>query len=195
METLIVVRHAESELNVQEVLNGDRSVPCALSEAGREQARRLGRLARPRPEWVVTSTFERSRETAELAWPDVPRDEDADFDEIAYGRWEGDALAGYRGWAGAAAPVEPSPGGGESRAAAVARYVRGYRCVLERPERTVAVVAHGLVVRYLVLAAGGRPPQPLLEGVPAAEPFRFSREELAAAVELLGDWLREPAWP
>ena len=192
MESAIVVRHAESELNVRELLNGDRSVPCSLTETGREQARRLGRLVRP--DWVVTSSFERARETAEVAWPDVPREEDADFDEIAFGRWEGDGLAGYREWADSAGPAEASPGGGESRAAAVARYVRGYRRLLDRPERVVAIVAHGLVVRYLLLAVEGRPPRPMLEGVTPAEPFRFSRAELESAVGLLEDWLREPAW-
>jgi broad specificity phosphatase PhoE len=192
MESAILVRHAESELNVRGILNGDRSVPGALTELGREQARRLGGLARP--DRVVTSSFERARETAAVAWPHVPRVEDADLDEIAFGRWEGAELDGYQQWAGAAGPVEAAPGGGESRAAAVARYVLAYRRVLGRPEATVALVAHGLVVRYLLLAAEGRPPQPLLEGVPPAEPFRLSRDELARAVGLLEDWLREPVW-
>ena len=192
MESTILVRHAESELNERGILNGDRSVPGALTELGREQARRLGRLARP--DLVVTSSFERARETAAVAWPGAPQVEDSDFDEIAFGCWEGAELSGYQQWARAAGPAEASPGGGESRAAAVARYVRGYRRLLERPEATVVLVAHGLVVRYLLLAAEGRPPQPLLDGVAPAEPFRLSRDELARGVGLLEDWLRDPAW-
>jgi hypothetical protein len=66
--------------------------------------------------------------------------------------------------------------------------------VLERPEPVVAIVAHGLVVRYLMLAVDGRPPQPVLEGVPPAEPFRFTNGELVAGIELIEDWLREPVW-
>jgi broad specificity phosphatase PhoE len=192
METAILVRHAESELNVLEILNGDRSVACGLTKRGREQARRLGPLVRP--DLAMTSSFERARETAALAWPGVPREEDADFDEIRFGRWEGDGWRGYVDWAREAGPMDVAPGGGESRAAAVTRYARAYRRLLARPEQTIALVAHGLVVRYVLLAAAGHQPQPVLEGVPAAEPFRFSRRELAAAVDVLEEWLREPAW-
>ncbi len=69
VETAILVRHAESELNPGSILNGDRSVACGLSEHGRKQARRLGALARP--DAVVTSSFQRARETADAAWPRV----------------------------------------------------------------------------------------------------------------------------
>ncbi len=192
MEHAILVRHAESELNVGAILNGDRTVAGPLSEHGREQARELGTATRP--DLAVTSSFERTRETAELAWPDVPRLEEPDFDEIAFGRWEGQTYEAYSGWAWTAGPLEEAPGGGESRVAVLARYVRGYRRVLARPERSVAVVAHGLVIRYVLQAAAGLPPAPKLDGVPSAVPFELTRDELSAAVDLLEDWLREPAW-
>jgi alpha-ribazole phosphatase len=192
METAILVRHAESELNAAATLNGDRSVACPLSERGREQARRLGETARP--DLVFTSSFERTRETAELAWPDVARVEEPDFDEIAFGRWEGQTFEAYSDWAWTAGPLDEAPGGGESRAAAVARYLHGYRSVLARPERSVALVAHGLVIRYLLQANDGLPPSPRLDGVPPAVPFVFTRDELAASIDLLEGWLREPTW-
>jgi 2,3-bisphosphoglycerate-dependent phosphoglycerate mutase len=192
METAILVRHAESELNVGAILNGDRSVACPLTEHGRAQARELGEAARP--DLVVTSSFQRTRETAELAWPDVPRLEEPGFDEIAFGRWEGQPYEAYTGWAWTAGPLDDAPGGGESRAAALARYVEAYRRVLARPEPSVAVVAHGLVIRYVLQATEGLPPQAKLEGVPSALPFTFDRDELAAAIDVLEDWLREPAW-
>lgn len=192
METAILVRHAESELNPGSILNGDRSVACGLSEHGREQARRLGALAGP--DVVVTSSFQRARETADAAWPGVPREEDADFDEIGFGRWEGQPFESYRDWAWSAGPLDDAPGGGESRVSAISRYVAAYRRVLARPDPAVAVVAHGLVIRYVLLAAEGHAPRQRLDGVPLAEPFRLSRDELTTSIELLQGWLAEPVW-
>jgi broad specificity phosphatase PhoE len=91
-------------------------------------------------------------------------------------------------------PLELCPGGGESRAEAVRRYVRGYRAVLERPEETVALVAHGMHVAYVLLALGGQAPVPVLPGIPPAVPIVVGRDRLAEAVELIEAWVREPAW-
>ena len=71
MRELVVARHAESEFNVLERLNGDPSVQVVLTEAGRAQARALGAEAGP-VDLVAHSSFGRARETAELAWPGTP---------------------------------------------------------------------------------------------------------------------------
>ena len=42
MDEAILARHAESEYSVRGAINGDVAVPVALTERGREQARRLG---------------------------------------------------------------------------------------------------------------------------------------------------------
>ncbi len=69
MEHLILARHAESVFNVRGVLNGDPLVPGGLTERGREQARRLGQLLANDPiDLCVTTAFERTRETADLAF-------------------------------------------------------------------------------------------------------------------------------
>ena len=70
MRELVLARHAESEWNVLERLNGDPAVEVGLTDAGREQARELGRIAGP-VDLVAHSEFSRTRETAELAWPGV----------------------------------------------------------------------------------------------------------------------------
>ena len=36
--------------------------------------------------------------------------------------------------------------------------------------------------------------RPKLDGVPSAVPFEFTRDDLSAAVDLLENWLRAPAW-
>jgi broad specificity phosphatase PhoE len=171
-------------------------VSVALTATGREEARRLGReLAEDAIDLCVTSEFERARETADLALEgrDVPRLVLDELNDIRFGEFEGRPLTDYRAWAHAHGPEDVCPGG-ESRAETVARYVRGYRTLLARPEATVLVVAHGLPVRYVLDALEGRNPAAAVAQVPYAEPFRLTATELAAAVGRLESWLTDPAW-
>ena len=87
----------------------------------------------------------------------------------------------------------PAPGGGESRAQAAARYASGVRAVLARPEQSALVITHALAVRYVVDAAQGLVPAPLmLEPVEHARPYRLEADELEAAAGLLEAWSRDP---
>jgi len=197
MDEVILARHGESELSVVGTVNGDPAVACALTPTGREQARKLGDLlADTELDVCVTSEFERVRETADLALAgrDVPRLVLAELNDIRFGRFEGGSLAGYRVWAAANDPTVEAPGGGESRAATIARYAGAYRAILARPERTILVIAHGLPIRYVLNALDHRPPEPLVDQVPYAERFRLSRGELEVAVTLLENWGRRPVW-
>ena len=197
MDEVILARHGESELSVVGTVNGDPAVACALTPTGREQARRLGDLlADTELDVCVTSEFERVRETADLALAgrDLPRLVLAELNDIRFGRFEGGSLAGYRVWAAANDPTVEAPGGGESRAATIARYARAYRAILARPERTILVIAHGLPIRYVLNALDHGPPEPLVDQVPYAERFRLSRGELEAAVTLLENWGCRPVW-
>jgi len=196
MDRLILARHGESERSVDGLTNGDPAVSVALTATGREEARRLGReLAEDAIDLCVTSEFERARETADLALEgrDVPRLVLDELNDIRFGEFEGRPLTDYRAWAHAHGPEDVCPGG-ESRAETVARYVRGYRTLLARPEATVLVVAHGLPVRYVLDALEGRNPAAAVAQVPYAEPFRLTATELAAAVGRLESWLTDPAW-
>ena len=196
MDRVILARHGESERSVDGLTNGDPAVGVALTATGREEARRLGReLAEDAIELCVTSEFERARETADLALEgrDVPRLVLDELNDIRFGEFEGRPLTDYRAWAHAHGPEDVCPGG-ESRAETVARYVRGYRTLLARPEATVLVVAHGLPVRYVLDALEGRNPAAAVAQVPYAEPFRLTATELAAAVGRLESWLTDPAW-
>lgn len=196
MRRAILARHGESERSVDGLTNGDPAVRVGLTETGREEARRLGAELRGDPiDLCVTSEFERAQETADLALEgrDVPRLVLADLNDIRFGEFEGRLLTDYRAWAHTHGPEDVCPGG-ESRVQTVARYVRGYRTILARPEETILVVAHGLPVRYVLDALDGRNPAAAVAQVPYAEPFRLSAEELASAVGLLEAWVRSPAW-
>ena len=197
MKQAILARHAESEFSVRGAMNGDPGVACPLTELGRRQARRLGELlAGERIDICVTSEFERVRETADiaLAGRDVPRLVVPELGDIRVGAFEGKLLTEYREWAHASGPTADPPGGGESRAATVARYVRAYRTVLARPEEIVLVVAHGLPIRYVLDAARGIDPAPIVDQVPYAEATRLSAAELVRAVERLEAWATTPTW-
>ena len=197
MDAVILARHGESELSVVGRTNGDPGASCALTEAGREQARRLGQLLGGDDlDLCVTSEFQRAQETADLALEDreVPRLVLPDLNDIRFGDFEGRALTEYRAWAHAHGPEEAAPGGGDTRAETVRRYVHAYRTILARPEETILVVAHGLPVRYVLDAVAGRDPAAAVAQVPYAEPFRLRLDELTAAVDRLEAWAMHPAW-
>lgn len=197
VERALLARHGESELSCQGLTNGDPSLACALTERGREEARRLGEQLATEPiDLCVTSEFERARETADLALEDrsVPRLVLPGLNDIRFGEFEGRALTEYREWAHAHTPEDEAPGGGESRVETIRRYVDAYRQILARPERTILVVAHGLPVRYALDAVAGNTPVAKVRQVPYAQPFPVSAAQLTAAVGRLEAWLLEPAW-
>jgi 2,3-bisphosphoglycerate-dependent phosphoglycerate mutase len=196
VETVILARHGESELSAAGLVSGDPAEPRGLTEIGREQARRLGeRLAGEPIDLCVTSEFVRVRETADLALAgrEIPRVVIPELNDVRFGEFEGQPFEVYRAWARERDPTAAAPGG-ESRAEVAARYVRGFRRVLERPERTILVVAHGLPLRYTLLALEGLDPTPIVEQVPLAEPYRLTRAELERATARLERWSRSPVW-
>jgi len=197
MDEVILARHGESELSLVGTVNGDPAVACALTPTGVEQARRLGeQLANVEIELCVTSEFERVRQTADLALAgrDVPRLILPELNDVRFGSFEGGTLADYRKWAAANEPTVEAPGGGESRSGTVARYVRAYRTILERPERLVLVVAHGLPIRYVLNALEHTDPTPLVEQVAYAEAHRLTSRQLEDAVDGLERWAAAPLW-
>jgi alpha-ribazole phosphatase len=194
VRTIVVARHAESRLNIDNVLNGDPALAVGLTAHGEEQARALGAAVGP-VDLVAHTSFDRTRRTAELAWPGTRMLLVPELDEIRFGRWEGTRWGdGYEAWVGSAGPEEEGPGGGESRVAAARRYVRGFRTLLERAEDRIALVAHGAQVRYLLLAVAGTPPTPLLERVDPAVPHEIARDEFERAIVLLDEWTGAPAF-
>jgi broad specificity phosphatase PhoE len=194
VKTLILARHGESELSLVDVLNGDPAVEVPLTEVGREQAIRLGADVGP-VDLVAHTQFRRTRETAELAWPQAPTLVVPELNEISFGRFEGTHWRdGYHDWVARSGPEDECPGGGESRLAAIRRYLTGYRILLERPEDRVALVAHGAQVRYLLLAQAGSPPVAVLEGVPPAQASFLASDQLRHAIGLIEAWAAAPAW-
>lgn len=151
---LVLVRHGQSEWNVQHRMTGHTDV--ALTDMGRAQARQiaphLAQLAVAQPfDTVWSSDLQRAVETATLALG--PPRLDRRLREIDFGNWEGiafpdlpaDAVRALRDFTTFAAPA------GESAAAMVARVCA---FVDTLPSGHHAVFTHGGVIRALLQTVG-----------------------------------------
>jgi broad specificity phosphatase PhoE len=198
MEQLILARHGESEYSARGLVNGDASVAVGLTAAGQEQARRLGALlAGESLDLCVTSQLARTQETATLALAgrDIPVEVWGELDDPRAGAFEGLHLDEYRAWAWTTGSRDEAPGGGESRVAAVERYARGFRRLLERPESAVLAVLHALPIAYVLRALDGEPPATRMDRpVEYAHPYRLSAGELERALGVLEVWIGQPSW-
>jgi alpha-ribazole phosphatase len=197
MESLILARHGESIFSERGLVNGQVTIAGPLTRRGDEEARALGREIADDPiDLYVTTEFERTRQTAELALAgrDVPRLVVPELNDPLYGRYEGGDLETYRSWAGAAASADAAPGGGESRRHIIERYTRGFRIVLARVEQCALVVAHSLPIAYALAARDGVLPGRRVPLVEHARPYRFAADELDRAVTLLEGWCAAPTW-
>lgn len=194
MESLLLARHAFAGSN------RDRIASCAppgegLTSEGVEQARRLAAQLGAREVYLGTATgLVRTQETLALALAgrEVPRLVVGELNEIDFGTFADGPLDAYRAWAASHSPIERAPGGGESRAAAAARFAQGLRLLLECPESVVLHVGHALALRYVIDAAQGLVPASLMAPVEHAVPVTLGAAEVEAAAALLEEWSRAP---
>ena len=196
MKQLLLARHGESEYSAKQLVNGDPGVSCPLTDAGREQARALGRiLAEEQIDLCAVTEFERVRETAELALAgrDVPVIVVPELNDPRYGEFEGGSLDVYREWIVGRGPLDAPPGG-EHRAGIVRRYAAGFRRLLDSPEETVLLVGHSLPLAYLRDAVSGSPPRSRMAQVDYATVLRLEREDLEHALGVLEAWAASPAF-
>jgi 2,3-bisphosphoglycerate-dependent phosphoglycerate mutase len=196
VERLLLARHALAGSNRDGLASCSVPGP-GLTPEGVEQAKRLGEALASEPIALgVATSMSRTRETLEyaLAGRVVERLFVPELDEIRYGSFDGGLLEDYRMWARSEPPTVRAPGGGDSRADVAARYASGFRKMLERPERVVLLVGHALALRYLLDAARGLVPAPLITPVEHATVYDLTAEEVRAGIDLLEEWSRSPAF-
>ena len=196
MRELLLARHGFASSNRDGIASS--GVPGdGLTPEGVEQARALFELlASEEISVALTSRLARTQETLALALDgrDVPVVISPELDEIHFGSFDGGLLDDYRTWAASQPPDVPAPGGGESRAQAAARFARGLRLVLARPEERVVVVGHALAIRYVVDATDGLAPAARMAPVEHAFPFRLARGDVERAALLLEAWSGAPTF-
>ncbi len=192
MNRLILARHAESVFNVRGVLNGDPSIPGGLSEAGREQAARLGeRLADESVDLCVTTEFERTVETADVALADrdVPRFVVSELNDPPNGDFELLPYGELARWREAHGPDDALPGLERTERDYFEDVARGFRRLAARPEPTVLAILHGYVVAWITSSAGAP------STARHAEAVTFTGEELVGALDAVaGDVFRRFSW-
>lgn len=164
---LYLARHAQTASSAVDSFNGQRELP--LTEAGREQARRLGeRLSSVRFAAVYRSPLGRTGETAQLIVPSVAAQILPGLTELDYGSWEGLSPkeareldpAGYDRWV--ADPETNAPPGGETVAQVAARALAALEEIRRRHEGSpdpVLAVSHKATIRILGAALTGAPIQ------------------------------------
>jgi 2,3-bisphosphoglycerate-dependent phosphoglycerate mutase len=182
----LLVRHGQSLLNVDKLVNGDPALDRGLSEQGIEEAERLGsQLAALPLDLVAVSPFPRALQTANIALGDrnVPHLVDEELGDVRVGELEGKSLDAYRATPAHTNRKERFPGG-ESLDEAALRYAAAFGRLLARDETATLVVCHEIPVRYLVNAAAGSAE---LNGpfryVANAEPYLLDETSLRRAVE------------
>ncbi len=188
----ILVRHAQSTLNLVGRVNGDPRVQVELSREGVEQAELLRlQLAQLPIDLCIHTRFERTRRTAAIALEGrgVSFREEPLLDDIDIGLLEGRTTDEYRAWKQAHSRDDPFPGG-ESLDAAAARYAQAFAALASSRAsvaNAVLVVCHEIPLRYALNGAAG---SGSLEGpvhdVPNATPFLFATpaiERAARAIE------------
>lgn len=182
MTELILVRHGETDWNVQGRFQGQSDPP--LNEQGLAQAGKLTlELAGEKVGAVYTSDLQRARQTAEILARSLgaPLRIDPRLREIHQGKWEGMVVEEIRrGYPQefarrAADPLASVPPGGESVRRVQQRALEAAGEIVARhPAEKVVIVSHGLVLALIRIHFLGLPASALWDSIPAnARPDRI----------------------
>ncbi|MBL1081022.1 bifunctional RNase H/acid phosphatase [Streptomyces actinomycinicus] len=170
--TFVLLRHGETPLTPQKRFSGSGGTDPSLSDAGREQARRVAEALARRGtiEAVVASPLARTRETAAIVAGRLGLDVTVDdgLRETDFGAWEGLTFGEVRdrypadlnAWL--ADPEAHPTGGGESFAETATRLAATRdKLVAAHAGHTVLLVTHVTPIKTLVRLALGAPPKSL----------------------------------
>jgi 2,3-bisphosphoglycerate-dependent phosphoglycerate mutase len=187
MPILILVRHGQSEWNLQNLFTGETDVP--LTAKGREEACLAGdKLRGLNFSHAFTSVLIRAIETLELilqhtGQTDCPVSRDPALNERNYGRLQGLNKAEVATEYGAEQVAlwrrsySVRPPGGESLADTAARVLPYYHAAIEpilREGKNVLIVAHGNSLRALMMSLEGIGEEAIAEvDLPTGVPRRY----------------------
>ena len=196
MADLILLRHGQSQWNLENRFTGWRDVP--LSPKGIGEASAAGtKLKGRRIDQLFTSVLQRAIETARLAlitaaMNDLPTIRDAALNERMYGDLEGlNKAEAAAKWGDEQIKIwrrsyDTPPPNGESLADTAARVIPYWDATilpLLRSGKNVLVVAHGNSLRALVMHIEGLTRAQVLElEIPTGQPLLFELDDNGAVV-------------
>ncbi len=161
--SILLIRHGETAWNRAKIFRGRHDIP--LNENGRAQARLVAAALESRQiDAAYSSPLSRAMETAKIALQPRPIDviATAGLTDIDYGEWTGlEETEVARRWPEeyarwTAEPAMSQPAGGETLQLVFARaYVALEEIVRKHEGQTVAIFAHRVVNKALVLAMLG----------------------------------------
>ena len=185
MTELILIRHGETDWNLEGRYTGQSDVP--LNAKGISQAKTLAnRLADEQLKAIYTSDLSRARQTAEQLAQKTASQVTVDrrLREIDQGQWEGLLFEEIRSrfqeaWERRLSqPLEVAAPGGETVGAVRARVLESLGEILNtHPRDKVAIVSHGLALAIIKVHLRGFPIEEVWEHIPRnAQPERIQVE-------------------
>ncbi len=174
MSTLVLIRHGQTDWNVEGRWQGQADPP--LNELGREEARRVARELRQFEfATLYSSDLRRALETAQIiavriGAPVIPEPR---LREIHLGKWQEmlstDIAAQYpdefRRWHDSSLAARPP--GGEDIPSLAARVLQAiHEIIMRHPGRRVGIVAHELPIAVIVCRARGLDLRHLRDAIP-----------------------------
>lgn len=156
MKTIILIRHGESETNIQKVFTGQLN--AQLTPVGREQARLMARyLDKYKVDKLYVSSLQRAVDTAQpiLERQNCPMELRDELMEINSGLWQGltfEQIAEkfphtHMAWKTDIGNAEPD--GGETIRQVYDRVTAFLQSVLDTPEETICLVCHATPIRLM----------------------------------------------
>jgi alpha-ribazole phosphatase len=171
---LILIRHGETDWNIEGRWQGQADVP--LNERGREQALRIAQaLSREKIAAVYSSDLCRARETAQVLAACLGQSVRLDrrLREIHQGEWQGLLVSEIEEKYAVefqqrqTNPMSVAPPGGETARQVMERVRQAIEEIVRRhPEESVAVVSHGFAIACLLAHERNIPFQRIWELVP-----------------------------
>lgn len=160
---LYLMRHGQTNYNVQGLCNDDPNVDVRLTDTGVAQATAAAEELRDVPlERILVSQLPRTHQTAEIInrYHQVPIEVRAELNDIRSG-FEGRPVAAYFAAVGADR-LDLRPPGGESMRDYQARVLPVLDWLRRQPGNAVLIVAHEETLRVLVADLRGLRPEQML---------------------------------
>ncbi len=165
MHFIILLRHGESEGNLNGILQGQSDTP--LSTEGREQATKLTEFwksAGVRFDLIICSPLSRAAQTAEIISSGLlcPVELESDWKERHYGQLQGLLIKEIEQRSPKVDffhPYNPIGGNGESQLDLFIRASRALQKIIRKPAGSYLVVSHGGILNKAMYVIMGLTPQ------------------------------------